>query len=77
MPRKQSTEREHHSYSFIYFVFHCETERTPGEPADNVDCSPFVFVFLKSGLISLVSVRSRVTVKSYNKCEVSRSARII
>ncbi len=29
---------------FLYFVFHCETECAPGEPADNVNCSPFVLL---------------------------------
>ncbi len=35
----------------LFFVFHGETERASGEPADNVDCPLFVFV-LKSRLIS-------------------------
>ncbi len=29
---------------FLKFVFHCETERAPGEPADKVDCPLFVFL---------------------------------
>ncbi len=37
-PQTCYESREHHPYSFLYFVFHYETERTPGEPADNVDC---------------------------------------
>ncbi len=37
-PQTCHESREHHPYSFLYFVFHCETERAPGEPADNVDC---------------------------------------
>lgn len=37
-PQTCHESREHHPYSFIYFVFYCETERVPGESADNVDC---------------------------------------
>ncbi len=53
---------KHHSPDVA--VFQCETERTPGEPADNIDCPLFVFL-LKSHLILRVSVRSRDTVKSF------------
>ncbi len=35
-------EKDYHPYSFC--VFHCEAECMPGEPADNVDCFPFVFL---------------------------------
>ncbi len=52
MPRKQSTEKEHHSHYFLHFVFHCETERTPGEPADDVSIS-FGFSQVRFGLASL------------------------
>ncbi len=71
-PQTCRESREHHPYSFVYFVFHCETERTPGEPADNVDCPLFVFLLL-SRLISRVSVRSRVTVKSFLQSSSVRS----
>ncbi len=61
--------REHHPYSFLYFVFHCKTELAPGEPADNVDC-PLLFFFVTFDLAS--AVRSRVPLWksfSYNhKC---------
>ncbi len=30
-PQTCHESREHHPYSFLYFVFHCETERVPGE----------------------------------------------
>ncbi len=53
---------EYITNSLFNTFFHCETERVPGEPADNVDCPIFVFHF-KSRLISRVSVRSCITVK--------------
>ncbi len=32
------------SLIFLYLVFPCDAECMPGEPADNVDWSPFVFL---------------------------------
>ncbi len=43
LPQTCCESREHRPYSFAYFVFHCEAERTPGEPADN---EIVLFVFL-------------------------------
>ncbi len=66
MLQKQSNEKEHHRYSFLYLVFHRETVRMPGELADKVSISfSSLFTF---DLISLL--RSRVTVKSFQQSTI-------
>ncbi len=63
-PQTCHESREHHPYSFLYFVSSLWNRTRARRAADNVDCPLFVFL-LKSRLISWVSVRSRVTVKSF------------
>ncbi len=75
MPRKQSNEKEYHPYS-LYLVFHRETERMPGELADNVSiCFSSLVTF---DLISLREISCHCEiVPTVNKCVVSRSGQII
>ncbi len=76
MLQKQSNEKEHHRYSFLYLVFHRETVRMPGELADKVSISfSSLFTF---DLISLPEISCQCEiVPTVNNCVASQSGQII
>ncbi len=52
-------ERTSPIFLFLYFVFHCESKCMPGEQADNVNCSPLVFLlYVTFDLASLREILS-------------------
>ncbi len=76
MLQKQSNDKEHHRYSFLYLVFHRETVRMPGELADKVSISfSSLFTF---DLISLREISCHCEiVPTVNNCVASRSGQTL